>query len=93
MKLMKYHQGDVFLEEIEVLPKGEQKIVRHDNVAFGEITGHAHCIKGCEIVEIGRREFLVLKENKPMTHEDHPAIPAVKSGVYRIRIQQEYFPE
>jgi len=71
---MKYHQGDVFLEEIEVLPKGEQKIVRHDNVAFGEITGHAHCIKGCEIV-------------------DHPAIPAVKSGVYRIRIQQEYFPE
>lgn len=93
--MIRVHQGDVFLVET-VLPEGERTFVRNEIAAFGEITGHAHRVKGSEIVSIGGREFLVLKEETPMTHEEHPPvnIPALPSGKgYEIRIQQEYFPE
>lgn len=90
--LSKVHQGDVFLEEVNNLPEGKKKILRKDVVAFGEVTGHSHKIKGCEVVEIGGREFLCLQETKTMTHDEHPPVD-VKKGNYRIKIQKEYFPE
>ena len=86
------HQGDVYLVRIEEFPEGKIKHIRNDIVAFGEITGHAHKIEGCEIVEIAGKRFCCVKTDSVITHQQHPK-EDVSKGNYEIRIQKEYFPE
>lgn len=84
-------QGDIFLERINDIPKGA-KFIRKDKIAFGEITGHSHHAKGVMVMEKEGQEYLDVPSDNKITHEDHPAIDLPK-GKYKIRIQQEYFPD
>jgi hypothetical protein len=85
------HQGDVKLMRVDAIPAGA-KFVRKDAVAYGEVTGHTHCLPGCEIYERDGALYMSTPVDGTMVHDDHPAI-VVPSGKYRIEIQQEYFPD
>jgi hypothetical protein len=84
-------QGDVFLEPIKSIPVSAKEI-RKDKIAFGEITGHSHFSKGVTIFEKDGQEYLDVPKDNKITHEDHPTIN-LPMGKYKIRIQQEYFPD
>ena len=91
---MNYHQGDVLLERIERLPV-DAEYLRDEIVQRGELTGHTHRIKDSKIYhskELGAA-CVEITNPSPMTHEDHPQTEEIESGVYKVRIQQEYFPE
>jgi hypothetical protein len=85
------HQGDVYLERIDNIPVGA-KSKRKDKIAFGEITGHSHYAKGVTVLEKDGQEFLDVPGDNIISHEDHPKIK-LPAGKYKIRIQQEYFPD
>jgi len=94
MNSISIHQGDVILEPIGKLPS-DAKFVRENIVQSGELTGHAHVVNKCRVfssVDLGMNCVDVIA-SLPMTHEDHPHTNPVPVGLYRVRIQEEYFPD
>lgn len=90
--MKKIHQGDVILEAVDSIPVGA-RFVRKDVVMHGEITGHSHVIEGSDIYEHEGTLYCRVIVDNPMIHEDHPATKVVPRRDYRVRIQEEYFPD
>lgn len=94
-------QGDVALKSAE-LPKGATKI-KNRPLALGEVSGHAHVIKGdAEIFEIDGKMFVVagsdgatLRHIKLETKKkaDHNDIVLTSNTAYEVILQNEYNPE
>lgn len=97
-KIFMIRQGDVMVKAINAIPEG-LKSVKPDNgrtiLAYGEVTGHAHALpcsitKLLEDVKSGRR-YLEVKEDAPLTHEEHTEIK-LPAGIYEVITQREYSP-
>lgn len=93
-------QGDVFIMEVEELPKKLSKIPKENNrviLAHGEATGHAHAVKGdVELLARDKKEttdrFLKVNgKEATVVHEEHAPV-TLKKGLFRIRRQREYTP-
>ena len=62
---LQYRQGDVLFSAIPSIPKGRQTKRNDGAVAYGEVTGHAHCVmtpETAEVVEIGGGIFVKVSE-------------------------------
>ena len=84
-------QGDVLLRKIEALPKGERKVTRKRLVlAHGE-SGHTHVIEDdeAELIQIGERILLRLKQPATVRHEEHKPI-TLEPGIWEVGRVQEF---
>lgn len=92
-----YRQGDVYLQKMATLPKGLKELKRKE-VAFGEVTGHAHRLDvkladDAMLYENDKGELWVsVKTATALVHEEHETIQ-LEPGVYRYIPQREYMPD
>mgnify|MGYP001580266272 CR=1 FL=1 len=96
--MAQYRQGDVFLEQVEVLPDGAVDVAPENGrlvLAHGEATGHAHTLAmsdGAYYAKGAERFLRIVREEAFLRHEEHAPI-GVPPGLYRVRRQREYTPE
>ena len=89
---MKIRHGDVLLETIEKIP--ESKLLKgRKELAYGEVTGHAHRIDIGDLFETKNGE-LYLKVDKfaHLSHEEHKTI-TLNPGCYKVTIKRQYSPD
>jgi hypothetical protein len=95
-----FRQGDVMLVPVKEIPEGLVEVPRENGrivLAHGEVTGHAHVIKGnalflaADLEEMTDR-FLQVEEECELVHDEHHTI-ALAPGAYEVRRQSEYAPE
>lgn len=92
-----YRQGDVYLQIVSGLPEGLKPLERKE-VAFGEVTGHAHRLDvkladDAVLYENDKGELWVsVKTATALVHEEHETIQ-LEPGAYRYIPQREYTPE
>jgi hypothetical protein len=95
-------QGDVLLIPVKSIPssvnKMDKKGKKRIELAYGEVTGHAHALYEPEVVEAyghpenGPEElpsFISVKERTELRHEEHSAI-LLEPGSYEVIIQNEW---
>lgn len=100
---MNYQQGDVLVKKIDAIPKGAVKKEYREGysvLAWGEITGHAHCLveNKTELFEFNQQMFLRVKEDTDLLHQKLNGSKAVDAhtpitlpkGDYYIGIVKEY---
>jgi len=94
-------QGDVKVQMISVIPEGNRKDIKENNIAVlahGEVTGHKHQIKEgivnfFTIENMFDHKYLeVLSDTAILEHEEHTEI-VLNKGLYEVTIQREYTPE
>jgi len=92
-KASQYRQGDILLESIEDLPKGDLVAEGKCILAEGEVTGHAHIVKegGRLYSEKGTLFLVVIARTAELVHPEHAAI-ILPRGSYVVRRQREYVP-
>ncbi len=73
-------QGDVLLVPVDVPAPADAAISREVILAEGEITGHAHRLRGTEVLEwsIDGQRYIRVRgaELGTLQHEDHDPVPA-----------------
>ena len=97
-----YRQGDVLLQRVKALPKGERRLVPSYSgrliLAYGEVTGHSHAVltpnREAEMVEMidAVERYLTVHRATTVVHEEHGEV-ALDPGVYRVWTQREYSPQ
>ena len=97
MKRSMFRQGDVLIRPVAKLPKGLKPVPLDAGrvvLAYGEVTGHAHCVIGdveflaADLQEMEQR-FLKVESEAQVVHDEHSAI-TLEPGVYEIVRQREY---
>ena len=84
-----YRQGDVLLRGAP-LPS-EAKPADTDILVKGEVTGHAHRVRGnLQVLQQDTRMFV--KGAGQLIHEEHDAI-SIPRGTYEVVRQREYNPQ
>lgn len=108
--MKQYRQGDVYLFPVEHVELEDAKVVPLDRgkviLAYGEVTGHAHCIdvdeqSAVQLFELatGQRVLVVEQDSVPLRHGTIPGGPGdhetltVARGQYDVRIASEYSPQ
>jgi len=98
-----YGHGDVILKEIQKIPEGASKkesTQGYNILAYGEITGHAHCLKAdkTELYELNGVVYLRCNDTVELKHQcldgtqakdAHETIVLPKHN-YQIGIVKEY---
>lgn len=85
--------GDVVLVKVGEIPEGARLLRGRKEVAFGEMTGHAHRIDLGDLFETKNGElFLKVERLATLTHEEHRAVQ-IEPGCYRVVIKRQYTPE
>ncbi len=81
-------QGDVILKKVSKT-MGERKRVGDSILAWGEVSGHKHVLKGqaLELVSKDKR-FVELERPAELVHEEHDTVQVPK-GKYEVMIQRE----
>lgn len=90
---MKRH-GDVQIVcKVDRLPGDAKLLVGRKELAFGEMTGHAHRVDVGELFESNNGN-LYLKVDKlaKLSHEEHKTI-TLDPGIYRIAVKRQYTPD
>lgn len=99
-----YRQGDVLFTLISNPPKGAKTKRENATVAYGEVTGHSHCLAVedrsiAEVYELGAGLYVHVSdgggisiEGATFVHEEHGPI-TLPPGDYAVTIQREYSPE
>ncbi len=88
---MKRH-GDVQLIKVNKLPNDAKLIKGRKELAYGEVTGHAHRVDVGELFETSNGElFLKVDRLAKLTHEEHKTID-VAPDVYRVCVKRQYTP-
>lgn len=83
-----YRQGDLYIKEVDALPKGMKRIV--DNVVLrGEVTGHAHRLQSGELWGKNGAMFMNIPISAFLVHEEHKPIKLPK-GKFAVIRQREY---
>lgn len=88
-------QGDILLVPVAVEPPEDVRPAPLVVLAEGELTGHAHRLRGdvLDWTAAGERYVHVLGEPGTLQHEDHDPVPAavVEPGqTYRVVRQREW---
>lgn len=88
-----YRHGDVQLTRVDSMPKGVASLGSRKELAYGEVTGHAHRIDVGELFQTKNGD-LYLKVDKlaKLSHEEHKT-QVIEPGVYRVAIKRQYNPE
>lgn len=81
-----FQQGDVLLRKLDKMPSGEQEVVSKKRcvLAHGE-SGHCHVVEqdDAELIKIGERMLLTIKEPAEVTHEEHKS-RVLSPGIWEI---------
>jgi len=87
-----WQQGDVIGKKINELPAGEVKVIsqRKCVVAHGE-SGHSHVIEDedAELLQIGEKMILSLKNETTLMHEEHGPI-TLDPGLWEVGQVKEF---
>lgn len=95
MEIGLIRQGDILLVPVQEQPPPGLKPVKESILATGEITGHAHRVRGTILDwQEGTSRFIqVLDRPGLLEHEDHDPIPApviAPNQTYRVIQQREW---
>lgn len=88
-------QGDILLVPVDVEPPKNAQPVPLVVLAEGELTGHAHRLRG-QVIEwnVGQQRYVrVVGDAGTLQHEDHDPTPAavvVPEQTYRVVPQREW---
>lgn len=89
---MQIRHGDVHMIKVKTLPKDVTRLDRKE-LAYGEVTGHAHRIDVGELFESKNGElYLKVDTLTKVSHEEHKTI-TLDPGVYRVGIKRQYNPD
>jgi len=93
-----YRHGDVQLIPIKEIPKEAKKVEGRKELAYGEVTGHAHRIDVGEIFETKDGKLYLSVDNlsdltyvdnfSNLDHEEHQTLK-IKKGKYAIKIKRQ----
>jgi len=91
MKQFVIRHGDVIVRSTNETIQGKEK--KDKALAYGEVTGHSHRMKGnSQVFEFNNKMYLkVLSELDCLTHEEHGNIE-IPQGDYEVIIQRDYIP-
>ena len=82
-------QGDVQIIPIDSIPSEAKKLIRKE-LAYGEVTGHAHRLDVGELFETKNGElYLDVKKLTKVSHEEHKTA-VIPKGKYRVVIKRQY---
>ena len=84
--------GDVQIIEVNEIPEDAKKLEGRKELAYGEVTGHAHRVKDLvgDLFETKNGDlYLKVDELSNLTHEEHKTIP-LKQKKYRVVIKRQY---
>jgi len=82
--------GDLYLEQIDAIPKGV--IQRNSSIILGgTATGHAHKLVNGVIFDSEGTVYVQAQINAALTHEEHNRIDLPK-GNYSVTRQREFDP-
>jgi hypothetical protein len=99
-----FRQGDVYLKQIDILPKiDHKKYICTEGIqiegaiilAHGEVTGHKHAIYDGNAILVKSKDtndfFLMVIKPSELKHEEHDTI-TLPIGNYKVVRQREYSP-
>lgn len=82
--------GDVVVEIVGALPDDAKLIKNRKELAYGEVTGHAHRIDVGDLFETKNGElYLRVEKLSRLTHEEHKTV-TLNPGVYKVMIKRQY---
>lgn len=88
-----YRHGDVQLIEIASIPQDVVSLGKRKELAYGEVTGHAHRIDVGELFQSKNGDlYLKVEKLAKLSHEEH-ITRKIKPGVYRVSIKRQYSPD
>lgn len=100
--MRKFRQGDVLLIKIDSIPKTAKKKSKEGKkrieLAFGEVTGHAHALYEPDLVEAwghpenapeATPDYIEVSEATELHHEEHSTVK-LDPGCYEVIIQREW---
>lgn len=92
---MKIRHGDVIIQKIDKIPAEAKLLKGRKELAFGEVTGHAHRVDLGELFETKDGQlYLKIKKNEKLstlTHEEHKSIQ-LDPGIYTVTPKRQYTP-
>lgn len=90
---MKFRQGDVIIEIVQEIPSKAVSLGKRKEIAYGEVTGHAHRIDVGELFEMKNGDiYLKVDKLSSLSHEEHKTITLIP-GIYKTTIKRQYTPE
>lgn len=88
---MQFRHGDVQIIKVDSIPNDAKKLARKE-LAYGEVTGHAHRIDLGDIFETkDGKLFIKVEKLAKVSHEEHKTV-TLDPGCYRIGIKRQYNP-
>lgn len=89
---MKLRHGDVIIEKVDSIPEATLLKGRKE-LAFGEVTGHAHRVDVGELFETKDGQlYLKVEKLARLSHEEHKTL-TLNPGCYKVTIKRQYTPE
>lgn len=89
---MRLRHGDVLLIKIKAIPEDAISLGGRRELAYGEVTGHAHRIDMGELFETRNGNlYLKVEKSASLSHEEH-ATKTLEPGNYRVGIKRQYTP-
>lgn len=90
--MFRVRHGDVEIMRVDGMPEDVKKLKRKE-LAFGEVTGHAHRIDIGDLFETKDGElYLKVEKLTKVSHEEHKTL-TLAPGVYRVGIKRQYTPD
>lgn len=90
---MKLRHGDVQLTQVESIPGDAKSLGERKELAYGEVTGHAHRIDIGELFQTKNGDlYLSVKKRAKLSHEEHTT-KTITPGCYRVGIKRQYNPD
>lgn len=88
-----FRHGDVQLTLVNSIPKDAISLGSRKELAYGEVTGHAHRIDVGELFQTKDGElYLKVDGIGKLSHEEHETKP-LNPGCYRVGIKRQYNPD
>lgn len=85
--------GDVVLLKVEKVPSDAKKLNGRRELAYGEVTGHAHRIDFGELFETKTGKlYCKIGKTANLSHEEHKTI-TIEPGCYKVVIKRQYTPD
>lgn len=85
--------GDVQLIKINSIPLGAKELKDRKELAYGEVTGHAHRIDFGVLFQTQDGDlYLKVDKKANLSHEEHKTL-GLENGNYYVVIKRQYTPE
>ncbi len=92
-KKWQVRHGDVLITRVDSIPSEAKSLGKRKELAYGEVTGHAHRVDVGELFETKNGElYLKVEKLSNLTHEEHKKIKLVP-GNYLVAIKRQYSPD